>query len=631
MIMTSLSSALPSYTYQPLSPQTIRVLELHPGASDAPLACNITIQRIGDQSYEALSYVWGDPTAVASIKCIDSANQGYLGICRSLAKLLVAFRLTDQPRRIWVDALSINQKDVHERESQVRLMGAVYRQAKHVLCWLGPFKYLGHGGDDSQKDHAAAELSARLSIEFLRKFNDNPYENLQAARQHLHAGDDMADRATADSLLSSWLAIKDLFDLEYFHRTWIIQEMGLAAHARIFWGSRDLWLEWTEVATFCKFMDDNGASIINHLQLKSWVANHINLVWATDSNGNTIHTFVEVLHWARVHRSTDPRDCVFALLSHPSATMNGSLVIQPNYTIPTSQVYTEVALNVIERTNSLQILAFVDHHEEPSSLSLPTWVPDWHALNLVAPLRCPVQAATETDTSITVTETAKGIILKCRGVLIDSLRAMSDIIEPSELTITTLEKEMQKKLPFLIDHIWTKTIVEPDIPHASLDYLLASLSLVLTGGFLDVANSTSGKEQEQQMSDLAALVLEYDRIREDGHTDGIYVNLPPIEKQTLESMAAKGSAHQFVQDMTWTSMCRRVFRTAKGHIGLGPRTMKEGDICIVAWGAVYPMILRQRDDYFELIGPALLYSFMNGEAAQLCRSGTLPEQGFEII
>jgi hypothetical protein len=432
-------------------------------------------------------------------------------------------------------------------------------------------------------------------------------------------------------LLNSWLAIKELFDLEYFHRAWIIQEVGLAVHARLFWGSQDLWLDWTEVANFCKFMDDYGASIVNHLQLKSWVANHINLVWATDSAGKAIHTFVEVLHWARVHRSTDPRDYVYALLSHPSATINGTLLIQPNYTVTPAQVYTEVALNVVERTNSLQILAFVDHHEEPDALMLPTWVPNWHALNLVAPLRCPTQAAAETDTSISVASSERGMVLKCRGVFIDTMRAMADVIEPSELTVTTLEKEMQKKIPFLIDHIWTKTVVEPDIPHASLGDFLASLALVLTGGYLEFSPSTSGEEQEQQKVDLAALVLEYDHIRDDGHTDGILANSSPAEKSLLQTMAPKGTAHRFVQDMTWNSMCRRIFRTTKGHIGLGPRTMKEGDICIVAWGAVYPMILRSCDGYFELVGPALVYGFMDGEAEKLCQTGSVLEQGFEII
>jgi hypothetical protein len=354
-------------------------------------------------------------------------------------------------------------------------------------------------------------------------------------------------------------------------------------------------------------------------------------VWSKDSSGKPRFNFVEVLHWARVHRSTDPRDYIYALLSHPSATVNGSLLTQPNYTITPAQAYTELALNVIERMNSLRILAFVDHHEEPAVLVLPTWVPDWHALNLVAPLRCPTQAAAETDNSISIVESEEGMILKCRGISIDELRAMSDMIEPSDLTVTTLKKEMQKKIPFLIDHIWNKTVVEPGIPLASPGDLLASLGVVLTGGYLNDSDSTSGEEQEQQQSDLAALVLEYERIRLPENSGGFFASLSPEDKALVQKMAARGSAHQFVQDMTWTSMCRKVFRTAKGHIGLGPRIMKANDLCVVFLGAVYPMVLRRCDDYFQLVGPALLYGFMNGEAEKLCRNGTLFEQGFEII
>lgn len=610
---------LPHSPYKPLSAQCIRVLELHHGPSDAPLVCNIVTQHIGGKAYEALSYVWGDPTPAALVKCVDEANEGELGIGKGLADALIAFRLTDQTRRIWIDALCINQKDVAERQSQVRMMGAIYGTAERVLCWLGPFS-------DRDED---AESRACLAVRFLRNFNDQPHECLRAARQHFHSGDDMADMD--GPLLNSWLAIKELFDLEYFHRAWIIQEVGLARHARLFWGTQDVWLDWTEVAAFCGFMDINGASVINYLQLKSWVSNHINLVWATDSCGRPVYSFVEVLHWARVHRSTDPRDYIYALLSHPSAKVNGSLLVQPNYTITPAQAYIGLAMNVIEWTNSLQILAFVDHHEESGALILPTWVPDWHMLNLVAPLRCPTQAARETDSSISITESEKGMILKCRGVFIDKLRAMSDMIEPSELIITTLEKEVQKKTPFLIDHIWGKTVVESGIPLESPGEFLASLSLVLTGGYLSDLDSATGEKREQQQSDCAALVLEYERIRAHDHSDRFFASLSPAEKALVQAMAGRGSSHQFVQDMTWTSMCRKVFRTAKGHIGLGPRIMKEGDLCVVLLGAVYPMVLRRCEGYFQLVGPALLYGFMNGEAENLCRNGTLLEQGFEII
>jgi hypothetical protein len=576
------------------------------------------VQHISGKAYGALSYVWGDPTRAAAVKCIDETNEGELGVGASLARALIAFRLTDQIRRIWVDALCINQEDVAERQSQVRMMGAVFGTAEHVLCWLGPFNNQDDGGS-----------SARLAIRFLRRFNGDAHAHLRAARQHLHFEDNSED---ADGeLLNSWLTIKELFDLEYFHRTWIIQEVGLARHARLYWGNQEVWVDWKEVAAFCGVMDAYGASIINHLQLKSWVANHINLVWATNPSGKPRFTFVEVLHWARVHRATDPRGYIYSLLSHPSAKVNGSLLVQPNYMMTSTQVYTGFAVNVIERTESLQILAFVEHHEESGVLALPTWVPDWHALNLVAPLRCPTNAAAETDNRILLAETKNGMILKCRGFVIDTLRAMSDMMVASELTVTTADKEIQKKIPFLIDHVWNTTVVDPKIPLRPPREYMAALSLVLTGGYLDDLDSTSGERKEQQQADLAALTLEYERIKLHDSLDGFFRSLTPEDKALVQKMAARGSAHQFVQEMTWTSMSRKVFRTAKGSIGLGPQIMKEGDLCVVLLGAAYPMILRRSGGHFQLVGAALLYGFMNGEAEKLCQNGTLQEQEFEII
>jgi hypothetical protein len=79
--MDNLRLNAPSYTYSALHSQEIRVLELHPGSSNDPLVCDVVTQKISDKPYEALSYVWGDPTAVTSIKCIDTTNEGNLSIC----------------------------------------------------------------------------------------------------------------------------------------------------------------------------------------------------------------------------------------------------------------------------------------------------------------------------------------------------------------------------------------------------------------------------------------------------------------------------------------------------------------------------------------------------------------------
>ncbi|TVY82068.1 Heterokaryon incompatibility protein 6 OR allele [Lachnellula suecica] len=607
--------ASPRYRYSRLLPEYIRVLELHPGTFNAPLACNILTQQIEGQPYEALSYVWGDPTPVALVRCIDEINEGELGVGKGLANALFAFRLTDRARCIWIDALCINQEDVFERQSQVRLMGTIYSTAERVLCWLGPF--------DNQNENA--ESRARLAVSFLRSFNSKPTESLLEVRQHLHSGKD--EEKVDGPLLKSWLAIKELFNVEYFHRAWIIQEIGLARTARLFWGTQDVWLDWTEVATFCNFMDTQGASVVNNLQLKTWVVNHVNQVWSLDPN----HSFVEILHMGRVHNSTDPRDHIYALLSHPRAKMNGSLVVQPNYSITPAEAYVELALKVIEQTQSLEILGFVEHDEKPGILALPSWVPDWHALNLVAPLRYPTQSAPVTDNSLSIVDSGDGMILKCRGMVIDTVRATSDIIYPSELIITTHENELQKKTPFLIDHIWKKLVIEPEVPLASLRDFITPLSNVLTGGYSNYFDSTSGEHQKLQQCHFAAFVLEYERIRLNGASSTFFASLSRDERTVVQAMAIKGTASQFVQDMTWRSMCRKVFRTVDGHFGLGPRTMKEGDICVTILGAVYPIVMRRREDCFELVGPSLLHGFMNGEAGKLCQDNLLTEQEFQII
>ena len=618
-----------TYIYTALPAQSIRILELLPGdpANTAPLECRIVIQHVAadhHQPYEALSYVWGDPTPTDRIRCYDGATgggsvDGFLGIGANLAKALTAFRLTGSPRRIWVDALSINQNDVIERQAQVRLMGDVFRNAQMVLAWLGTFK-----------DPDSGELTARLAIDYLRVFNKNPQEELQNAQQHLHING-KAEYDKASPSYRSWLAVKELFDLDYFHRAWIIQEVGLGRQARLFWGHKNVWLDWSEVADFARFMDDNGAALVNYFQLKSWVCNHINLVWEMNSDGKPRFNFVEVLHWARVHQSTDPRDYIYALLSHPSATVDGTLLVQPDYRISTTQAYTDLALNVIERTKSLHILSFVDHGEELDSTNLPTWVPDWHAPNLVAPLRSPTNAAAETDHNIVVKQFNDSIMLECNGFSIDTVQAMSGMFDPSELTVTTIERELRKQMPFLIDHIFIKISVNPEIPLNSPILLIAALSFLLPGGFWNGEKAVEVDIIRQTQNGLSAYILEFEKIKPNDYTPGFFSSLSEKEQALIREMASQGSASQYIQDITWTCMCRKVFRTANGHIGLGPRIMREGDLCVVLEGAIYPMILRKRGDNFHLVGPALLYGFMDGEARRLCSQGKLHKQSFHII
>ena len=84
-------------------------------------------------SFEAISYVWGQPLFTHPIYL----TAGMLHLTSNLAAVLMAVRLPDCHRYVWADAICINQTDVVEKAHQVKRMGGIYNHAQRVLIWLG--------------------------------------------------------------------------------------------------------------------------------------------------------------------------------------------------------------------------------------------------------------------------------------------------------------------------------------------------------------------------------------------------------------------------------------------------------------------------------------------------------------
>lgn len=98
---------------------------LHPGSSDDKLKCNLEIRTLKRQknTYEAISYVWADPNDTVDIEC----NGSTVSIAVNLAEALRHFRQRRRKRRLWADALCINQANVEEKGLQVSRMGQIYK------------------------------------------------------------------------------------------------------------------------------------------------------------------------------------------------------------------------------------------------------------------------------------------------------------------------------------------------------------------------------------------------------------------------------------------------------------------------------------------------------------------------
>jgi hypothetical protein len=156
---------VPEYQYDALPDGPfIRMLTLRAGELDGPLEGDLEIVNIDspgnyeDSSgdYEALSYVWGQPGRRDDIICAGKR----LELTTSLHDALRRLRQPDRSRRLWADQICINQGDKTERRQQVQFMNRIYKNASHVLVWLGP---------DGQ---AMAEPAFKLVRELYEIFED---------------------------------------------------------------------------------------------------------------------------------------------------------------------------------------------------------------------------------------------------------------------------------------------------------------------------------------------------------------------------------------------------------------------------------------------------------------------------
>jgi hypothetical protein len=121
------------YQYTSLSElpdDTIRLLELHPGLPNEKIKCGlITAQLTLRPTFAALSYVWGSDPASEEIEL----NEKRFWIRKNLWQCLIRLRELQSTLILWIDAISVNQEDIVERNQQVQSMNHIFGTAKPVL------------------------------------------------------------------------------------------------------------------------------------------------------------------------------------------------------------------------------------------------------------------------------------------------------------------------------------------------------------------------------------------------------------------------------------------------------------------------------------------------------------------
>ncbi|KAK4097252.1 HET-domain-containing protein [Parathielavia hyrcaniae] len=255
--------------------------------------------------------------------------------------------------------MCLNQNDLIEKASQVRMMGDIYLKSKQVLVWLG-----------TSTPQSVRAFSFMSSIE-------------QGAAPDPDDWDTKPNPAGLEEVLS-------FLDRPWFRRVWVIQEATLNGNLLIACGHDRISFDVFRDCTFAIWgsLDTLSQYEADHPSVRGlWCVNRmIHLRKTFQADGAVGY---ETLLEAAFHvEATDPRDKVYAFRG--IAHRDGRPVPEPDYAVSVEQVYRQTAEALLCHGQSLDLLAIcsVANRKHPSML--PTWVPDPTLLVLLALLNYPL-------------------------------------------------------------------------------------------------------------------------------------------------------------------------------------------------------------------------------------------------
>jgi hypothetical protein len=597
----------------------IRLVDIAPGTSSNPIRCTLRTISLASatDTYEAISYVWGDVNNLAAISCNGHPS-------RIPATLDIALRALRHPaahRVLWADSICINQDDDEEKGHQAKQMCQVYESAKRVIVYLGPDEY------------GMAERCFDLIQNFNRAWSCRWEEYGDIFKIPLRK---VQDSISAD--VRGWDEVALLFKSAWFTRLWVVQEAALAKECLMMMGAAAvgfrevielmLWLKsrrdysrvtcphvsttWSEIFIFIVLALEKQFTWHMELPLPSWFRPHT----ACSSRDGS---FIDMLQNGRFLQATDARDRVYAILGSSLArNEDGSLLVEPDYTRSVEEVYLDLAYALLRHSREAAfVFGAVDHSDAAYILAKegwPSWAPRWDQHAWTAPLALQYHWYYAGGLDLTF----KAEILPCNfiashGVIFDRLSWVSETLSRGDFSVHPLRwsEKYRDSGKHPIEHLWETVMRECQHSVRDIENVFV---VTLMREYPTYSNvPTDGDHMSRIGTNFRAY---YDAFK---NTMATSLRSNVYETGDIDALTCWAQlAHSI-------GYCRnrRLARTDTGRLVLTPRFAEPGDICCVFPGASVPYILRKasEDGIYHLVGDSYIYGVMRGEIIQQMEEG----------
>ncbi|KAF5234351.1 hypothetical protein FAUST_7674 [Fusarium austroamericanum] len=470
------------------------------------------------------------------------------------------------------------------------MMRTIYGNAYRVIVWLG---------DESDDDHCYQPmlgdppprskcLDSVCSIvnDWLLQNNEKDVEATYTEEVHNNSSSIIThhNKGKCNLNTQNWdyrreyrrrhSSLLNLFERQWFSRIWVIQEAVLARSAIVQLGRYQIEWEWIGLA----------ASIILH-----------NPIVDPDGAGKIVPSGVANASF----QCKEERDKIYGLTGIQTTDGINEKII-PDYSkeVKLDKIYQDTAWLLLRGESPLTLLSSAMVSNDGGECHTGSWIPNWgqHQPWTILPTQHHprFQCAIDRPSAITGNDQTSKLIVE--GVVVHRMKTIWE----AEVHYHEQERQAQD---FLRKPRWSES-----------DWQKCALSLSCGGdGRGYPVNNASA-----HLADLAAAVLSL-------HREWLIYNLLAFETviesrlddmtqfDFLADIAKDGNASRFINAMAPLRRNYKAFVTELSIFGVGPVSMKEGDVLCVLFGAAVPFVLRPVQGGYHLVGECYAFDLMHGE------------------
>ncbi|KAF8853762.1 HET-domain-containing protein [Acephala macrosclerotiorum] len=646
--------------YEPLNDEVreIRLISLLPGDFSDDIYCQLSVVSLdGNPVYEALSYVWGD----ASQKLPIFLNGEHFNVTKNLESALRHLRCPTITRKLWVDAICINQDNISERSQQVGIMDAIYGKTAEVLIWLG--KEQEESDEIFRFDDYQPELPKDMSLDR----HPMPF--------HFDGG--IAEKDVIVKLNKKVEQhIGKIMHRAWWYRIWVVQETVLPPKVTVIFGS--LIAPWTMFAQAAENFEwhrnrccKSGFAKLNELDfgiLLHFSRTILELETTKKFRARGLTTLLPLIWLTKSRKATDSRDKIFGLLGLVTDWRDQE-PIRADYSIISRPIFLEITLKIMQVEKSLSVLAgslgngnypalpkwaaslepetttsdygidtyrriLRDQHSKILE-ELPSWIPQFDvppASNEWDRLRR-IQLYNACNNTRPALRLLQDNALSIEGYHIDKIQNIGDVLirslDSSRSVVQAWQEMAREHYESLPEQTYPGTrhihpaatenespnpckLACPSHPwHAFFRVICADSlpadKLVPIGS----RDRTGGDEYRRMETEDLRRVFAWWRWRWPMNTSTKHQGRDRGNPTDYNPFDGVGS----VEDAVWSAcMFRRFLITGKGFLGTGPSNIENGDAIFVLKGGSMPFVLRKKDEEsWELVGDCFVWGLMDGE------------------